>query len=1087
MSRPAPPAAISAVILRRCALLLWSLTAALAAEPDATPLELRTWSGSLNVPDPVALSVDFQGRVYVTETRRRKIQDLDIRNHRDWIPHDVGLRSPADKLAFYRDRLAPEHSDANRKRVADLNGDGSHDYRDLGVLSERLHRLADTDGDGTADQSTVFADDFRTEITGIAAGILWHDGSVFATIAPDVWKLRDDDDDGVAEHREVVAHGFGHHIAYAGHDMHGLTVGPDGKIYWTVGDKGIAVRTPEGREFHYPNEGGVLRCNPDGTEFEVYARGLRNVQELAFDEFGNLFGVDNDADFPGEEERFVHLVEGMDAGWRCSYQYRGSGYNPWTAEGLWKPAHPGQPAYLLPPVANTVDGPCGFAYHPGVALDETWARTFFLTEAPGGKQWAFRAEPDGPTFRMTPPRLIASGVAITGWKFGPDGALYGADWGVTGYNMDERGAVRVLDVAPEKRSPLREATRRLLAAGTASVSVSAAELETRLGHPDQRVRLAAQFELARRGDAAPLVRALASAERLARVHAVWGLGQLRTPAPLLPLLADADPELRAQAAKTLGQLPRHVPFPPAALVPRLADPDPAVRFHAAQALGNRGVPDPALREAVLAFVDADPDHPWFRHAQARALAATARPEDLAALRDSPSPERRMRAVLALRQTASPLLAAFLDDPSPAVRDEAARAIHDGDSVPDALPALAEALDHSPGNPSEAFLRRAVNANFRIGTPEAALRVLGLALRPEVPVSFRAEALDALLAWVSPPPLDRVDGWRRDLPSRDPGALADTLRDGVNALAATDEAVLLEKTVALASALDLAVEPARLLDWLKTERVPVPLRLVALDNLGSPEAIALALRSRDASLRIRAAELLAAGEPASARSHLTRTLDRSGSLPERQAAVRLLADLEADDVLRPWWDRLASGEAPPGIRLDLLEAAAARDVSVSFPRDAADPLAEWSECLEGGSATAGAEVFRHHLGAQCLACHKMDRSKGGSLIGPNLQSVGLRDGRYLLESLVNPQATVAPGYGVVAVALTDGASLTGILQETTDLHVVVRDPVSGKPTSIPRDRIASLGPPVSLMPPMGFLLSKRELRDLVAYLATLRAP
>ena len=70
--------------------------------------------------------------------------------------------------------------------------------------------------------------------------------------------------------------------------MHGLRVGPDGRIYWTIGDKGVNVTSREGRKFFYPNEGCVLRCEPDGSNFEVFAHGLRNVQETDFNELGDL-------------------------------------------------------------------------------------------------------------------------------------------------------------------------------------------------------------------------------------------------------------------------------------------------------------------------------------------------------------------------------------------------------------------------------------------------------------------------------------------------------------------------------------------------------------------------------------------------------------------------------------------------------------------------------------------------------------------------------------------------------------------------------------------------------------------------------
>ncbi|MGH8019848.1 MAG: DUF7133 domain-containing protein [Opitutaceae bacterium] len=209
------------------------LCVAFFAQPVAfgAELSLHLWSGELNVPDPVACAVDPQGRVYVSATTRRKAADLDIREHPMWTAADVGLTSVADKAAFYRDVLAPGKTPHPRGGLADHNGDGSIDWRDLTVHTERIHQLRDTDGDGAADRMTVFAEGFNNEVTGIAAGVLWHDGWLYATIAPDLWRLKDTDDDGVADVREVVVHGFGIHIAYAGHDMHGLSVGPDGRIY----------------------------------------------------------------------------------------------------------------------------------------------------------------------------------------------------------------------------------------------------------------------------------------------------------------------------------------------------------------------------------------------------------------------------------------------------------------------------------------------------------------------------------------------------------------------------------------------------------------------------------------------------------------------------------------------------------------------------------------------------------------------------------------------------------------------------------------------------------------------------------------
>src|SRR4029077_20609883 len=147
-------------------------------------LTLQKWSSEVNVPDPVACSVDPQGRVYVTTTTRRKVGDLDIREHTMWIPDDVGFTSIDDKEAFYKRVLAPGKLRAPKGSLKDFNGDGSIDWKDITCSTERISQVRDTDGDGTADKITVFAEGFNTPLTGIAAGILWHDGWVYVTIAP---------------------------------------------------------------------------------------------------------------------------------------------------------------------------------------------------------------------------------------------------------------------------------------------------------------------------------------------------------------------------------------------------------------------------------------------------------------------------------------------------------------------------------------------------------------------------------------------------------------------------------------------------------------------------------------------------------------------------------------------------------------------------------------------------------------------------------------------------------------------------------------------------------------------------------------
>ena len=89
----------------------------------------------------------------------------------------------------------------------------------------------------------------------------------------------------------------------------GLRTGPDGRIYWSIGDKGLNVTSKEGVKYEYPNEGAMMRSEADGSNFEVYVRGLRNLQEPRFDAYGSWFGVDNDGDGLREKENRTLSLE----------------------------------------------------------------------------------------------------------------------------------------------------------------------------------------------------------------------------------------------------------------------------------------------------------------------------------------------------------------------------------------------------------------------------------------------------------------------------------------------------------------------------------------------------------------------------------------------------------------------------------------------------------------------------------------------------------------------------------------------------------------------------------------------------------
>ena len=182
------------------------------------------------------------------------------------------------------------------------------------AFEDRIRLLKDTDKDGLYESATIFADGFDAPLDGTGAGVLAMDGVVWYTNIPHVWKFNNK-----GEKQSLFGDVFGVRTALRGHDMHGLALGLDGRIYWSIGDRGYHIELDDGTEFHSPGEGAVFRSELDGHDLEVFHHGLRNPQELAFDKYGNLFTGDNNSDSV-DKARLVYCVEGGETGWRMEYQ-----------------------------------------------------------------------------------------------------------------------------------------------------------------------------------------------------------------------------------------------------------------------------------------------------------------------------------------------------------------------------------------------------------------------------------------------------------------------------------------------------------------------------------------------------------------------------------------------------------------------------------------------------------------------------------------------------------------------------------------------------------------------------------------------
>lgn len=1077
----------------------------------APGLTIDLWASDSLAPDPIALSVDDIGRVYLTRTNRQKNSEFDIRGYRHWMTPSIALQSVEDRRAFLHSTFAPEKSKEN-EWLKDLNGDGSHDWHDLAVEQEEVWRLTDVDGNGKADISERILKDFNEEITDVAGGLLVRDEDVFVGVGPDLWRLWDTNDDGVLDKKVSISHGYAVHIGFSGHGMSGVIEGPDGKIYWGIGDIGANITTADGRQFKYPNQGIIVRSNPDGSDFEVFAAGLRNTHEFVFDEYGNIISSDNDGDHPGESERLVYIVDGHDAGWRSNWQYgkytdpKNNTYKVWMDEELFKPRWEGQAAYIIPPIINYHNGPAGMAYNPGTALGSEWKNTFFLVEFVGNPTrshiWAFRLEPDGASFKLKNEVDVVSGILPTGIRFGPDGALYVADW-VNGWGTKNYGRVWKIDVAPDKNdlAAQREETKRLMALDYANQSDD--ELYNLLFYGDMRIRQKAQFELAtrgRKGHDAFLKAIQQTNNQLARIHAIWGIGQMARENTeygndLVELLSDSDPEIVAQAAKVLGD----VKYEKAgeSLIPLLLHENARVKFFAAQALGR--IAYAPATEPLLRMIDDNHDRDvYIRHAGVLALSRIGFVKPIAELADHPSRSLRIAAVLVLRRLASDQVALFLKDEDEYIVTEAARAINDDWSIEAALPALAATLN-DPRFTSEPLLRRAINACLRVGGTKELETLVAFAQRENAPAEMRAEALATLATWPEPSVTDRVDGRYRGVIKRDPAEVIAKVSEPAGALLKSNEEEVAIAAAKMIGALGIQGYEDELFAMLR-RNASAPIRVAALQSLhqlkykGLQDAVRLAMEDKDGSVRTAALGLLNDVDMSVENLQaVARAVFRQGTLKEQQELLRVLGSMDTSksaQVLGPLIQRAVNKQLSPGVTLDLLEAVDSTGsqqlISKAAPlrSSATTGVAAFSETLFGGDARRGRMIFLRNETAQCARCHTVGAS--GAEVGPPLTTIGDRLTReQLLQALVEPSARIAPGYGMVTLTLADGQTVSGTLVEERDDELVLKTS-DAEPLVVAQSRISKRENLPSSMPPMGTLLSRREIRDVIEFLSSLKS-
>ena len=356
----------------------------------------------------------------------------------------------------------------------------------LEPAGDRIVVLEDTKGAGRADRETVF---YQDPSINSALGICVLGNKVIVSDSPNVFVLTDTDGDGKADRRELLFTGIGG--VDHDHGVHAFVFGPDGKLYFNMGNYGQQLFYPKQKEIplhgvvtnmagaavmdvehHTVNGQGkpyrmgmALRCNLDGTEVETLAWNFRNNYELAVDSFGNVWQSDNDDD-GNRGVRINYLMEHGNYGY--SDEMTGEGWTPgWEkAKGKgasedskvfyeWHQYDPG----VVPDLLHTGAGsPTGILMYEGTLLPEPFRQAIIHCDAGPRVVRAYPLNRQGAGFTVSVTNVLTT--ADTWFRpsdacVAPDGSVFVADWndaGVGGHDMADRrlGTMtgRIYRVAP---------------------------------------------------------------------------------------------------------------------------------------------------------------------------------------------------------------------------------------------------------------------------------------------------------------------------------------------------------------------------------------------------------------------------------------------------------------------------------------------------------------------------------------------------------------------------------------------------------------------------------------------------------------
>ena len=257
--------------------------------------------------------------------------------------------------------------------------------------------LEDTDGDGKADQHTVFADGLVIPTGVVPDGR----GGCYVAASHQLLHIEDTNGDGKGDRRTIVQSSFGTEDTH--HNLHTLRWGYDGHLYLNQSIyTHTHIETPQG--VRHLNSAGIWRFNPDTGSMEIFTKGGCNPWGHHWDQYGNSFFTDG-AGFKG----VYHAMEGATYFTYADMRREAESISPGNYPKFASLEIVHSPMFPADWQGNLIT--CDFRAHRVVRFQLTDVGSTFQT-----KEMPDLLRSTNVTFRPIDLR------------FGPDGALYIADW-----------------------------------------------------------------------------------------------------------------------------------------------------------------------------------------------------------------------------------------------------------------------------------------------------------------------------------------------------------------------------------------------------------------------------------------------------------------------------------------------------------------------------------------------------------------------------------------------------------------------------------------------------------------------------------